>query len=243
LLLPLRPTAMVAEEVAWLSARHPGRVGVGVAAGALAADFDAMGLPIAEAVPRFRTELPRLVAMLRGDDLGGLANDPALRACGGSPVTVLSAAVSTAAARRAAASGAGLVLEGMSTTERLAAVCAAYADAGGTQPVVLIRRVRLGAVRADLVEQQRQVYASYASGAHVRGDDQTATTDDPGELAEQLHAALRETGASALNLRVHLPGLPREDVREQIAALGQDVLPRVRALLAGDARTVADVGS
>ena len=29
LLLPLRPTALVAEEVAWLAARYPGRVGVG----------------------------------------------------------------------------------------------------------------------------------------------------------------------------------------------------------------------
>ena len=35
LLLPLRPVALVAEEVAWLAARFPGRVGVGVAAGAL----------------------------------------------------------------------------------------------------------------------------------------------------------------------------------------------------------------
>ena len=30
LLLPLRSTALVAEEVAWLQARHPGRVGLGV---------------------------------------------------------------------------------------------------------------------------------------------------------------------------------------------------------------------
>src|SRR3954465_13920006 len=35
LLLPLRPPALVAEEVAWLAARFPGRVGVGLAAGAL----------------------------------------------------------------------------------------------------------------------------------------------------------------------------------------------------------------
>src|SRR5215467_10899633 len=38
LLLPLRPPALVAEEVAWLAARFPERVGVGVAAGALDAD-------------------------------------------------------------------------------------------------------------------------------------------------------------------------------------------------------------
>src|SRR5581483_10770150 len=39
-LLPLRPTALVAEEVAWLAARYPDRVGVGVAAGCLERDFE-----------------------------------------------------------------------------------------------------------------------------------------------------------------------------------------------------------
>jgi len=39
LLLPLRPPALVAEEIAWLAARFPGRVGVGVASGALPAYF------------------------------------------------------------------------------------------------------------------------------------------------------------------------------------------------------------
>jgi alkanesulfonate monooxygenase SsuD/methylene tetrahydromethanopterin reductase-like flavin-dependent oxidoreductase (luciferase family) len=44
LLLPLRATALVAEEVAWLRARHPGRVGLGVAAGALPLDFEVAGV-------------------------------------------------------------------------------------------------------------------------------------------------------------------------------------------------------
>ena len=65
LLLPLRPTALVAEEVAWLQARYGGRVGLGVAAGALPLDFEAAGVDPAEAVDRFKSELPRLVAMLR----------------------------------------------------------------------------------------------------------------------------------------------------------------------------------
>ncbi|MDE2454729.1 MAG: LLM class flavin-dependent oxidoreductase, partial [Burkholderiales bacterium] len=57
LLLPLRPTALVAEEIAWLNARHPGRVGLGVAIGALPADFEAMRIPFAEAIPRFKEAL------------------------------------------------------------------------------------------------------------------------------------------------------------------------------------------
>src|SRR5213593_1433625 len=42
LLLTLRPPALVAEEVAWLAARFPGRVGIGLAAGALPQDFEIM---------------------------------------------------------------------------------------------------------------------------------------------------------------------------------------------------------
>jgi alkanesulfonate monooxygenase SsuD/methylene tetrahydromethanopterin reductase-like flavin-dependent oxidoreductase (luciferase family) len=108
LLLPLRSTALVAEEVAWLQARHPGRVGVGVAAGALPLDFEAAGVSQADSVDRFKSELPRLVAMLRGEDLRELDGDPALLACRQTPVPVLSAAVSEAAAVRAARCGAGI---------------------------------------------------------------------------------------------------------------------------------------
>ena len=94
LLLPLRSTALVAEGVAWLQARHPGRVGLGVAAGALPRDFEVAGVSQADAVDRFKSELPRLVAMLRGEDLGALDGDPAFLACRRTPVPVLNAAVS-----------------------------------------------------------------------------------------------------------------------------------------------------
>src|SRR6516165_12177765 len=77
LLLPLRPPALVAEEVAWLAARFPGRVGVGVAAGALPADFEVMGLTMVGLAARFAAALEELAAMLRGDAEGVLAGDPA----------------------------------------------------------------------------------------------------------------------------------------------------------------------
>ena len=54
LLLPLRPVAQVAEEIAWLESRHPGRVGLGVAAGALPLDFEAMGVPFEESVSLYQ---------------------------------------------------------------------------------------------------------------------------------------------------------------------------------------------
>ncbi len=179
LLLPLRSTALVAEEVAWLQARHRGRVGLGVAAGALPLDFDVAGVSQADAVETFKAELPRLVAMLRGEDLGELDGDPALLACRNAPIPVLSAAVSVAAAARAARCGAGILMEGMSAPERLARLTRAFDEAGGTGAKVLIRRVWLGRVQSGLVEDQRAVYESYATGAGSFGADQTVASDEP----------------------------------------------------------------
>lgn len=231
LLLPLRPTALVAEEVAWLAARHPGRVGLGVAAGALPLDFEAMGQSVASAIDRFKAELPRVIDMLRGRDLRQLDGDPALAHCALEPVPVLSAAASGAAARRAARLGAGILMEGMSTPERLAGICASYDEAGGTGTKMLIRRVWVGSPDDALVRRQRAVYDSYAGGSAAFGADQTVSADDPAELAARLGEVLRQAGASALNLRVHLPGMPPEVVRRQIELLCTGVLPALRPLL------------
>jgi alkanesulfonate monooxygenase SsuD/methylene tetrahydromethanopterin reductase-like flavin-dependent oxidoreductase (luciferase family) len=220
LLLPLRSGALVAEEVAWLRARYPGRVGLGVAAGALPRDYEVAGVSQTEAIDRFKVELPRLVARLRGDDLGALEEDPALLACRSHPVPVLSAAVSADAAVRAAHCGAGILMEGMSAPARLARLTEAFRDAGGNAPTVLIRRVWLGRLPSGLVARQRAVYESYAERAVAFGEDQTIVTDEPNEMAERLAATANEVGADALNLRVQLPGMVPEEVRDQITAIG-----------------------
>jgi alkanesulfonate monooxygenase SsuD/methylene tetrahydromethanopterin reductase-like flavin-dependent oxidoreductase (luciferase family) len=226
LLLPLRPVAQLAEEVAWLGARHPGRVGLGVAAGALPLDFAAMEVALADAVPLFKTRLPRIVEMLQGRDLRELEGDPALHECATSPIAVLSAAASTAT--RAALCGAGILTEGMSSAPQLREICDAYIAAGGTQPRVTIRRVWLGQPRSELIGRQRAVYDSYAGDAHHFADDQTITARQPDELAERLCDTWRATGADAINLRVHLPGLSPHEVRQQITILGEQVLPLLR---------------
>jgi alkanesulfonate monooxygenase SsuD/methylene tetrahydromethanopterin reductase-like flavin-dependent oxidoreductase (luciferase family) len=233
LLLPLRPTALVAEEVAWLQARHRGRVGLGVAAGALPLDFEAAGVSQADAVETFKAELPRLVAMLRGEDLGDLEGDPALLACRQAPVRVLSAAVSVAAAVRAARCGAGILMEGMSAPDKLARLTRAFAQAGGTGSRVLIRRVWLGHVQSGLIEDQRAIYDSYAGGSF--GADETIASDEPDELVERLAATVRQVGADALNLRVQLPGMSPDQVREQIEQIGSAVVPSLKEALASSA--------
>jgi len=224
LLLPLRSTALVAEEVAWLNARHRGRVGLGVAAGALPLDYEAAAMDPADAVRLFKAELPRLVAMLRGEDLRQVADDPALRACRGDPVPVLSAAASVTASARAARCGAGILMEGMSSPDRLARLTEAFDVAGGTGSKVLIRRVWLGDLPVDLVRRQRAVYDSYAGAAVAFGDDQTIASTDPEEIVTRLRRLVHATGADALNLRIQLPGMAPEAVREQIERLGSAVV-------------------
>jgi alkanesulfonate monooxygenase SsuD/methylene tetrahydromethanopterin reductase-like flavin-dependent oxidoreductase (luciferase family) len=236
LLLPLRSTSLVAEEVAWLQARYCGRVGLGVAAGALPLDFEVAGVSQADAVDRFKSELPRLVAMLRGENLGELDGDPALRACHEAPVPVLSAAVSTAAAVRAARCGAGILMEGMSTPQRLARLTRAFDQTGGKGSKVLIRRVWLGQVPSGLIDRQRAVYETYAASASSFGADQTIASDEPDEMVEQLAATVTEVGADALNLRVQLPGMSPEQVREQIARIGSTVVAPLKKIWASPGR-------
>ncbi len=240
-LLPLRPVAQLAEEVAWLAARHPGRVGLGVAAGALPLDFEAMDLAPEDAVPRFIGALPRIVAMLAGRDLRQLGGDRALQACATSPVPVLSAAASPGAARRAARSGAGVLCEGMSDVGRLRRICDAYDAAGGDGAKVVIRRVWLGPPPRTLIERQRGVYDSYARSGSAFADDQTISGDDPEVLARRIHRAWVASGADAVNLRVHLPGVPPSDARRQVTVLARDVLPLLRSLWAPG--SVGDGGS
>ncbi|WP_436771517.1 LLM class flavin-dependent oxidoreductase [Yinghuangia sp. YIM S09857] len=230
-LLPLRPVAMLAEEVAWLAVRHPGRVGVGVAPGALDLDFNVMDVPRDDAMPRFRDGLPRLARMLRGEELGELEGDRALAACAKAPVTVISTAMSPPAVRRAAAAGAGIIYDGASDPARIRELTERYVEAGGTQPRVLIRRVWLGDPPREAFERQRDVYASYTPEAAQRHwrDTGFVCHDDPAALAEELAATVRDTGATCLNLRVQVPGVTADAAREQIRALGAEVLPKLRA--------------
>jgi alkanesulfonate monooxygenase SsuD/methylene tetrahydromethanopterin reductase-like flavin-dependent oxidoreductase (luciferase family) len=232
-ILPLRPVAQLAEEVAWLDSRHPGRVGLGVAAGALPLDFEAMAVPFGEAVPLFKTGLPRIVDMLQGRNLGVLEGDRALLGCASSPVPVLSTAASTAAARRAAGCGAGLLTEGMSSVKRLRSFCDAYDAAGGTGPKVIIRRVWIGEPKTQLMADQRAVYQSYASDSRQAPEDETIVATDPAELAERLYASCVEAGGDSINLRIHLPGITAAEARQQITELTGNVLPGLRKLMTG----------
>ena len=237
-LLPLRPMAMLAEEVAWLDARFPGRVGIGVGPGSLALDFDAMDALLDDAVPRFKHDLPRLAAMLRGEELGPLEGDRALAglAATGRSIPMVSTAMSPAAARRAGVNGVGVIYDGASVVERLRRLSDAHEEAGGDGPRVLVRRVWLGEPPGDAFEAQFDVYRSYTPAErqdHWRGSG-WLTGADPTGLARELATALTASGSTCLNLRIHAPGIAAEAAHEQIEVLGRELLPVLRSLL-GDA--------
>jgi len=235
LLLPLRAAALVAEEVAWLAARFPDRVGLGVAAGALPVDFEVAGTTMDDLTARFATALETLARLVRGDTDGPLERDAAIVRCHDHPIPLLSAAVSVTAARRAAVNGCGLLFDSLSTTTRCRELVDAYRAAGGGAPVVLVRRCWLGEPPAGAFDRQVSVYRSYApdtATAHW-GHDELARSNDAGEVVEGLVAAARDAGADALNLRVHVPGVDPAAAREQVEALGEAVVPRVRHALAG----------
>ena len=231
LLLPLRPATIVAEEAAWLNARFPGRVGLGVAAGGLPADFELVDMPMDELGKRFTAGIERVAALLRGDDGGdGMASDPAIAACATQPIPLVSAVNSDTSVRRAARVGAGIIIDSLTATERCREIISRYRDAGGSGPAILIRRAWLGEPpRADL-DRQLEVYKSYATGSAMKGwgQDELVSVTDPAEEAAKLLHSIEETGADALNLRVTVPGVGPEQVREQIIGLGDEVLPRLR---------------
>jgi alkanesulfonate monooxygenase SsuD/methylene tetrahydromethanopterin reductase-like flavin-dependent oxidoreductase (luciferase family) len=222
LLLPLRPSALVAEEVAWLAARFPGRVGIGLAAGSLEADFTIAGTTKDDLTARFADALTTVSGMLLGRDAGPLPDDPAIARCTTHPVPVVSAAMSPAACRRAAGLGAGLLFDSLTTVARCRELVDVYREAGGPGPVVLIRRVSPGSPAVERQADQLRLYKSYAAAGATEhwGEDQLAS-GDAAAIAATLAAQADAVGADCLNLRVHAAGMTSAEARSHIASLAE----------------------
>jgi len=234
LLLPLQPYALIAEQVAWLDAAYPGRIGVGFAAGALPVDFELAEVPFEEITARFKAALPRIVASLRGDDDTPLGRDRAIRRCAEHPIPMVVAAQSAAAVRRAAALGCGVLYDSLQTNEVSRRLSDAYDDAGGIGPKVLIRRVWIGDPPTAEVDAQMNHYRSYAPPKAIENwgsDDQLVTGANGSEAAERLAIVMAASNCDSINVRVHLQGLTPDQVRGQIELHRVDFLPALRSLL------------
>lgn len=233
ILLPLRPWSQTAEDLAWLAARHPGRVGAGFGVGGLAQDFEMAELDWGARFRLYATALPRIVDALRGRADEPLARDAAIRRCGEAPIPIVVAAQVPRAVERAARLGVGLLYDSLQTPEHLAELSRLHAAAGGPAQRILIRRVWLGRAPEAAAAQQLAFYKSYTSEQTQAtwGGDELVADEDPERLAERLAAAARRTGCQALNLRLHQQGVDHAAIREQIDRLGAALLPRLRPLL------------
>lgn len=227
-LLPLRPWALVAEELAWLAARFPGRVGLGVASGSLEADFSIMGTDKDNLTARYAAGLESVSGALSGRAPGPLAGDRAVAACAESPIPVLSAAMSLAAARRSAACGAGMLYAGVTANHHCRAMTDAYRAAGGTGPIVLVRRLGFGVAAQERYAAQVKLYRSYTTEQQQsKWREDQLLTGAPETIAAELRADLAETGADSLNLRIHVPGIGPDEALHAIS-LSAGVLRRLR---------------
>ena len=65
-LVPLRPAALVVEEMAWLAARFPGRIGLGLGAGGHDLDYAMYGMDRERLVARFEQALAFIAGYLSG---------------------------------------------------------------------------------------------------------------------------------------------------------------------------------
>ncbi|MBW2273814.1 MAG: LLM class flavin-dependent oxidoreductase [Deltaproteobacteria bacterium] len=231
LLLPLKHWSHVAEEIAWLACRFPGRVGAGFAMGGLARDFEMADLRFEDKLERFGAALPRIVEALSGKAVAPLADDRAIARCREAPIPLVSAAQGPGAVRRAARVGIGLLFDSLQSPERVGELTGIYRDAGGGAGACLIRRIWVGAPPSPRYAEQRRFYESYTDERIQKhwGGDELVSGADASEVAEKLSESLRVSRCDSINLRVHVTGLPPEEARDQIRRVGAEVLPRLRS--------------
>jgi alkanesulfonate monooxygenase SsuD/methylene tetrahydromethanopterin reductase-like flavin-dependent oxidoreductase (luciferase family) len=233
LLMPLRSPGLVIEEMAWMAAAFPGRVGAGFAPGYFAGDFEIAGTSFEDRGTRFARELPEVVGALSGRATGRIAADWAVQLTTTSPVPTVSAAVGPMGLRRAANAGSGVIIGAFNPVAKARRLFEAYAEAGGTGPRMLIRRVWLGTVAPSIMDELAGPYRQ--AGASYLPDDPDAelvvADPDPVALAQRLAAAMTGSAASALSVRFSLPGFSPEATFEQITRIGHEVLPRLRDAL------------
>ncbi|MCY3850660.1 MAG: LLM class flavin-dependent oxidoreductase [Acidimicrobiaceae bacterium] len=234
LLLPMRPYALVAEDLAWLDAAYPGRVGAGFAAGALPVDFELAEVPFNEIVERFKDALPKVVNALRGQDVSPLGADRAIARTADSPLPMVVAAQSPAAARRAAALDLGVLYDSLQTAAVTARLGEAYREADGTGPRIAIRRVWIGDPPTEQTAEQMAHYRSYAPDRAMKNwdGDQLIAGPNGAETADMLADFLTAADCDTVNVRIHVSGLEPAMVEEQLRSHAEEFLPRLRQRMA-----------
>ncbi len=220
LLLPMKPYALIAEDLAWLAAAYPGRVGAGFAAGALPVDFELAEVPFDEIVPRFKEALPKVVAALRGNDSTPLAADRAIAALADAPLPMAVGTQSVGAVRRAAKHQLAVLYDSIQGATVTKALSDAYDEAGGRAAKILIRRVWVGGAPTTEMAAQMAHYRSYASDkaqANWGEGNQLIVGDTAAEAAHLLAEVMAASNCDTVNIRIHVKGLSPGQVEEQFS--------------------------
>ena len=230
----MRPYALIAEDLAWLDAAYPGRVGAGFAAGALPVDFELAEVPFNEIVERFKQALPKVVNALRGQDVSPLGADRAIVRTADSPLPMVVAAQSPAAVRRAAALNLGVLYDSLQTAAVTARLGEVYREADGTGPRIAIRRVWIGDPPTEQMAKQMAHYRSYAPDRAMKNwdGDQLIAAPDGVETADALADFLTAADCDTVNVRIHVSGLEPAMVDEQLRRHAEEFLPRLRQRMA-----------
>ncbi len=239
LLLPIKPYALVVEDLAWLAVAYPGRVGAGFAAGALPVDFELAEVPFDEIIDRFKAALPPTVSALRGSDPTPLNDDRAVRYLADHPLPMAVGTQSKAAVRRAAKHQLAILYDSLQPPEISRTLSEEYLAAGGEAARILIRRVWVGEPPTEEMAAQMAHYRSYASDKAQQnwGDyDSLISGATPAEAAEKLAVVLAESACDTVNIRVHIKGLTPTQVGEQLDMYSEN-LPLFRDAIGAHART------
>src|SRR5260221_3486220 len=144
LLIPLRPVELWIEELAWLAARFPQRVGLATAPGYVKDDFTAAGAEFAGRFDRYWASMEVLMSTLNGQPPPFLARDPAVRALHGARLPVVAAAAGSRSIANAGRLGMGIAPPG--EDHETIRIFQEYRAAGGTGPRVLNRWPWIGAL-------------------------------------------------------------------------------------------------
>jgi alkanesulfonate monooxygenase SsuD/methylene tetrahydromethanopterin reductase-like flavin-dependent oxidoreductase (luciferase family) len=232
LLISLRSPNLVVEEIAWLAARFPGRIGLCVGPGFAPLDFDVAEVPLAERQRRYRSGLTRLAEALAGAAPDQLHGDLAVAALAPGSVPLVATLGGPIGAANAGRAGAGAMIDSFASVEKARTLFDRYTEAGGKGPRVLCRRAWLGAPDPGRMESLARSYGSLGSGSAIGAPQADfVATPDPEEMAGILAQSVREANADALLLRFYFQGVTEADMEEQISRTGSEALPHLRRLL------------
>lgn len=207
LLAPLRPTALLAKQVATLDAMSGGRFVLGVGVGGREDDHAAAGVPLHRRGAILDRQLADLTRIWRGEPFpqGPIGPFPAARPSmtdGSAPDArppILIGGFAPAALRRVARHADGLLCAApLAWAGRLVdQVREEWAAAGRLGRPRLVCQVNVAAGGPAAVERARRAVARYY--AFTGRDDWGAPLSDPGRIADTV-AAYREFGADELVL-------------------------------------------